>query len=326
MRKLTAYAFMLALVQSVAFPSLAEQARSDSFELRAEGGAEMPIKELLFKDFGYDLPISGNFPDFGGRSNPIGIHSSDPQKIIETMYLTVHGMNLGLGRALKAKSTTETLVGVLWRPDPEQWIEYHPKEQLYSFCFERKALKEDEINSDAIRFFFKLSDHNGAKSQRVDLMEFPSVIFGGIKLPRSIGWLHFNDAKSVDYAKQNDRPDLGMGFAFEALGMKATVYIYPVSAGVVKGEETLLDAFNQSSADVEEANEDLEAWPDNEASLGFMERSWMQGQHAERATVLGITIVRGHFVKYRLTWTRDTELDQAAGLFMVSLKRIVSNP
>lgn len=319
-------AVVAALVQAVAFPSFGEGVSRENPALDAGTESDMSIKELLFRDFGFDLPISSSSQDFGDRANPIVIHSSDPKKIIDAMYLTVHGMNLGLGRAIAAASTSEMPLGVLWRPHPEQWLEYHPKEQLYSLRFERKALKEDEIDNQVIRYYFKLSDFYGAMAPRIDRMDFPSVSFGSVRLPVSIGWLHHNQSKTVDYAKKNDRPDLGMGFAYEALGIKATVFVYPVPAGMEQSEDTLSAAFEQSVSEVETLNDDIKAWPDREPSDGFRERAWMVGEAAERATVLGMGIVGGHFVKYRLTWTRDQELDKAAGLFMGTLKHIVTHP
>lgn len=318
---------LLAIVQIVACSALAQtfEAQSGSVAPEAVAESHMSIKDLLFRDFGFDLPISGTFPELGMRTNPIVIHSSDAAKIVETMYLTVHGMNLGLGRAIAAASTSEMPLGVLWRPHPEQWLEYHPKEQLYSLRFERKALKEDEIDNQIIRYYFKLSDFYDAMAPRIDRMDFPSVSFGSIRLPISIGWLHHNQAKTVDYAKKNDRPDLGMGFAYEAIGLSATVFVYPVPAGMEQSEDTLAVAFGQSVSEVETLNDNIKALPDREPSDGFRERAWMMGEAAERATVLGMGIVDGYFVKYRLTWTRDHELDQAAGLFMGTLKHIVTN-
>jgi hypothetical protein len=130
----------------------------------------------------------------------------------------------------------------------------------------------------------------------------------------------------VDYAKEKDRPDLGVGFAYEAVGIKATVYIYPVPAGMAAGDETLRRAFEQSASEVEAVNQDISAWPDANNTSSFYERAWMMGKDADKATVLGIRIVQGHFVKYRLTWVRDRVLDQAVAQFMGSLNRIVVDP
>jgi hypothetical protein len=286
----------------------------------------MSLKDLLFRDFGFDLPISGSFPELGMRANPIVIHSSDPVKIVETMYLSVHGMNLGFGAALAAASTADTPIGVLWQPHPEKWIEYHPKEKLYSVRFERKELREDEIDTKTVRFYFRLSDYYGPFVPNLERMDLPSVSYGGIRLPVAIGPLHHVPAKTVDYAKEKDRPDLGVGFAYEAVGLKGTVYIYPVPAGMAASDETLRRAFEQSASEVEAVTQDISAWPDANDTSGFNERAWMMGKDAEKATVLGIGIVQGHFVKYRLTWVRDRVLDQAAAQFMGSLKYIVMNP
>lgn len=317
---------LLALVQIVvcSAPAQTFEAQSGIVAPKAVAESNMSIKDLLFRDFGFDLPISGTFPELGLRTNPIVIHSSDAANIVETMYMTVHGMNLGLGRAIAASSTSEMPLGVLWRPHPEQWLEYHPKEQLYSLRFERKALKEDEIDSQIIRYYFKLSYFYGAMAPRIERMDFPSVSFGSFRLPVSIGWLHHNQAKTVDYAKKNDRPDLGMGFAYEAIGISATVFVYPVPPSMDQSDDALVEAFEQSVSEVETLNDNIKAWPDREPSDGFRERAWMMGEAAERATVLGMGIVGGYFVKYRLTWTRDHELDKAAGLFTGTLKHIVT--
>lgn len=188
---------LLAIVQMVACSAFAQTFEAQSGRMSPEAVAEsnMSIRDLLFRDFGYNLPISGTFPELGARTNPIVIHSSDAAKIVETMYLTVHGMNRGLGRAIAAASISEMPLGVLWRPHPEQWVEYHPNEQLYSLRFERKALKQDEIDNQIIRYYFKLSDFYGVMPPRIDRMDFPSVSFGSIRLPVSIGWLHHDQSK-----------------------------------------------------------------------------------------------------------------------------------
>jgi len=318
---------LLAVVQTVAFSASAQTFQTDSGNALPEAVAEsdMSLKDLLFRDFGFDLPISGIFPELGMRTNPIVVNSSDPVKIVDTMYLTVHGMNLGFGAALAAASAAETPIGVLWQPHPERWIEYHPKEKLYSVRFERKELREDEIDTQIVRFYFRVSDPYGSFAPNLERMDFPSVNFGGIRLPVAIGSLHHVPAKIVDYAKEKDRPDLGIGFAYGALGIKGTIYIYPVLAGMEAGEETLQRAFEQSASEVEAVTKDISAWPDAEDGTGFKERAWMMGKDAEKATVLGIGIVQGHFLKYRLTWLRDRVLDQAADQFMAMLKRIALN-
>jgi hypothetical protein len=319
---------LLAIVQMVACSAFAQtfEAQSGSVSPEAVAESNMSIKDLLFRDFGFDLPISGTFPELGMRTNPIVIHSSDAAKIVETMYLTVHGMNLGFGAALAAASRSSAPIGVLWQPHPEQWIEYHPKEKLYSVRFERKELREDEIDTQIVRFYFRLSDYHGSFAPNLDVIDFPSVSFGGIRLPVAIGSLHHVPAKTVDYAKEKGRPDLGVGFAFEAVGIKGTIYIYPVPAGMAADTEILRRAFEQSASEVEAVTQDISAWPDANDTSGFNERAWMMGKDAEKATVLGIGIVQGHFVKYRLTWVRDRVLDQAAAQFMGSLKRIAVNP
>lgn len=319
---------LLAVLQIVACSALAQTLEAQSGSVAPEAVAEsnMSIKDLLFRDFGFDLPISGTFPELGMRTNPIVIHSSNAAKIVETMYLTVHGMNLGFGAALAAASSSEAPIGVLWQPHSEQWIDYHAEEKLYSVRFERKELREDEIDTQIVRFYFRLSDYYGSFPPNLQVIDFPSVSYGGIRLPVAIGSLHHVPAKTVDYAKDKGRPDLGVGFAYEAVGIKGTVYIYPVPSGMAAGDETLRRAFEQSASEVEAVTEDISAWPDADDTSGFQERAWMMGNDAEKATVLGIGIVQGHFVKYRLTWVRDGVLDQAAAQFMGSLKRIVVNP
>ena len=328
MNAVVKYMRLLAIMQMVASSAFAQTFEAQSGSVSPESIAEskMSIKDLLFRDFGFDLPISGSFPELGMRTNPIVIHSTDAAKIVETMYLTVHGMNLGLGAALAGASSSEVPIGVLWQPHPEQWIDYHPKETLYSVRFERKKLLEDEIDTQSVRFYFRLSDYDGTFAPNLDGIDVPSVSHGGIRLPVAISSLHYAPEKTVDYAKEKDRPDLGVGFAYEAVGVKGTVYIFPVPTGMAAGDDTLRRVFEQSASDVEAVNQDISAWPDANDTSGFKEREWMMGKDAEKATVLGIGIVHRHFVKYRLTWVRDRVLDQVAAQFMRSLKRIVVNP
>lgn len=319
--------FLVTVFQVVGCPAIAQTIQNGNGNSlhKTDVESDMFLKEQLLNDFGFDLPISGTFPDLFMRENPVIIHSSDPVEIINTMYLTVHGMNLGLSAALGEAGNTEMPNGILWKPVAENVIEFHPRDELYSFGFERKELREGKIDTQMIRFYFRVVGSHRYFTPTLERMELPSLSYGGIRLPVAVGALHHAPEKTVDYAKVQDRADLGFGFAYETLGIKGTIYIYPVPADFAVNEEVLKAAFEQSVSEVEAANKDIVSWPDAQGSLGFKERAWMVGQDAEKATALGMGIVQGHFLKYCLTWVRDQALDQAAVQFMTKLKFIVLN-
>ena len=313
----------LALLPSFGSAQSREQAIVDVSEA---AGEIVTMKDMLHRDFGFELPISGSFPDLATRPNPVTIHSSDPAKIIDSMYFVVHGMSLGLSEALASKSASGQPVGVLWRPHPDGWWEYHPTDKVYSFRFERKELTDAEIVNSTIRFYFNISDDYRDNTPALSGSQLPRVRFQDFWLPRVIGWLHYQDEKTVDYAKEHDRPDLGVGLAFGALGIKATIYIYPVPEHFRGDADVLRTEFEQSVDNVEKVTSNIEARPEKSIKHGFFERSWMMGEEAESETALGIAIKKGYFVKYRVTWVRDVELDQAAVEFVNSLRLIVSGP
>jgi hypothetical protein len=282
------------------------------------------IKQRLSSDFGFDLPISGTFPEIGLRTNPICIHSSDFEKIIEIMYLTVHGMNLGIDRHISSCSETPKHAGVLWRPHPERWIEYHPEENLYSFCFERTRMAEDSTDGEIARYFFELPDAIEAL-EFIGRTGFPSVDLGSIRLPRSIGVLHCDPGKSIDYAKEHDKPHLGFHAAFFARGITASIYNYPIPSEVAESEEALELAFEQAISEIRVLTKVVADLPIPEFCAGFKQRAWIVGEDAQRATAIGMTATKGRYVKYRATWVHKNVLDQAVFDFMANLKTLVQS-
>lgn len=285
------------------------------------------VRDLLLRDFGLDLPISGALSDIGSRSNPVVIHSSNEDEILLTMYLVVDAMNRGLGRAISRREQSPMPVGVLWRPSQSPWLEYHAQEKLYSYRFERKEIRAKQISTTTLRYYFQILSESGGDVVLANPSNWPRANYLGFGLPKNIGWLHQDDEQTLDYATK----DLGVGVAYGGVGIKATVYIYPVPSGQSENLHpfvkwrVLKTEFEDSAKDVERFETEISAWPDQNSGHGFFERAWSVGEDAREATVLGITIQDGYFIKYRTTWVRDHLLDQSALEFMSELQRIISN-
>ena len=279
--------------------------------------SETELHDRLKEDWGYDLPIRVSGEGAGSRDNPIVIFRSENISILETAYLTIHGLQRGLSVSLKENARGDNLVGVLWR-SLEGGLQYDPETELYVFRCEKNVLTDDQIETITSRFYFKIDDGK-ITAQNSGLPEGIGVSALKVTFPYEIGYLKLDTAGSVDYAAEHNRPDLGLSIAYNALGIKATVYVYPFGS-----RSSLHTEFERGAKEVEAMNSDMIAWPDREFPDGI-HRYWRFGEQGNEVTMLGLTTARGNFVKLRMTWRRDQLIDKAAKEFadvITSLSRL----
>lgn len=270
------------------------------------------LQQILKMDWGYDLPIHASIEDFGTRKRPIVIIPSDEISIAETAYLTIHGWNRGLSRSIAQSGTGEALSGVLWR-SLDEGLKFDPVTQLHSYRFERKQLTDAQIETETISFFFRIEPDLPGELD-IGMPNGPVVSALNVMFPYEIGWLRYDASQEIDYGDERNSPNLGVGFAYGALGVKATVYVYPME------QNSSLDVeFEQAARGVEALNSDLFAWPDRETAEGIRKRFWREGEEARQVTMLGLTTANGQFIKLRITWHRDQLIDAAAAEFMQAI-------
>lgn len=266
------------------------------------------LQHILKMDWGYDLPIHASIDDFGTRDSPIRIIPNDEISIAETAYLTIHGWNRGLSRSTAQSGAGEVLNGVLWR-SLDGGLKFDPITQLHSYRFERKHLTDAQIETETIRVFFRIEEDQ-PRDLDVGMPNGPTVSALNVVFPYEIGWLRYDASQEVDYGVERNSPELGVGLPYGALGIKATVYVYPIE------QDGSLDAeFEGAARGIETLNSDLMAWPDRDNAEGIRKRFWREGEEARQVTMLGLTTANGQFIKLRMTWHRDQLIDTAAAEF-----------
>ena len=113
----------------------------------------------------------------------------------------------------------------------------------------------------------------------------------------------------------HDRPDLGYGFEFNAIGIEATSNIYPLPNLIT--DNTLLDEFGKSAKEVRlSTKERLIPWPDRNIDGRLYRRYWAVGEGAAKGTALWLFRFKEQFAKVGITWERDHTLNEVAMEFL----------
>lgn len=283
-------------------------------DLSAEEAGALELKTILLNDFGYDLPISGLEKNARSKANPIVILSDNPEEILYTAYLTVQGLQRGRTLAMNDSSSNTGVKGVLWRP-VTFGVDADDNQSLYYLRIERFVLSAGKEMRETAKYYFTLPHWRSNEELSLDDLPVLNFSVSGINLARSLGYLHYDEAQSVNYELTRKTYRLGQGLAFGALGVKATVFLYPAPQGV-ESKDALKREFEKSSSDVMIANISAEAWPDRNQSEKKLTRFWMLGEEAEQATRLSISLLNGLFIRVRITWVRDHTLDSVAMNFL----------
>ncbi len=281
-------------------------------------GSDNSLQHVLLRDWGYDLPIFCEGEGWGTRANPIALYAKSPTVAARTAYRTVHGLQRGLGEATRARVSDDLPVGVMWRPRGDIFA-FDADLGLFRFSSERKIMTASEVTSEDFDYWFTIPgsspDYLAGRSQRAALI----LDHDGFKLPMYLGWLHTNESGVVHHGG-----DLGVGVGFHGLGAKATVYCYPIPSAAAAQVDPAEGEFLQACRGVESVTLHLQAWPDRPPINGVHMRSWRLGPEDEELTILGVTSVKGNFLKFRITWARDHTLDDAGNEFVKDFLRWIS--
>ena len=163
------------------------------------------IKELLKRDFGLDLDIAGGTGQ--SRNDPIHVLTLSDKDASRTEFLVLRG--LGKGRR------------ILWRTIN---IDYIPGMDVIQRKIETKEVTETEIITQVENYYFLRKNITSFSSKSLGHY----VVFDdkniGVAYPYELSWLHYDSF--TDYSLQ-DRKDLGYSIAYNAPGIKVTIYVYP---------------------------------------------------------------------------------------------------
>lgn len=245
----------------------------------------MNIKEMIYRDFGISVPLEKGT---GRRDDPFVITAHDPMEysIYQTRLLT----GLGKGRKL------------YWRIMGREIIEEGSAlvEKLKQRTIE---LTETQKHTTEEAYYFDIS-HFGRKIPEPSLPS-PSL---PISFPMNIGWLHYTSGTNYE----NVAPGQGVSANYDAPNITATVYVYDKRHDEIPNDVNdplVREEFEDICRDVCQRFPNAEAWPDRDGGGLRLTRIYKIDSEATQVTSVTLTTANNHFVKIRLTWMRDYDLD-----------------
>lgn len=165
----------------------------------------MTLREMLRKDFGKDLPISGGWGQ--SADDPIELLSHDAKEAALVQLViarSIYGVQGWYWRQIER--TSAGVVGA----------------DIEKFSSEVKYIEGDQIVTEKRNLYFDLSSVIIADDAR---LENPSVPVGPpaeLNFPRQIGWFHFDGITN----NEPEHPGLGVSVAYSAPKAKMMVYAY----------------------------------------------------------------------------------------------------
>lgn len=262
---------------------------------------KVSIRELLKRDFGLDLHISGGL---GQRSDdPIVILDTTPLSASLTQMQVLRG--IGKGR------------GVLWRTLARTPFQ-DASTAIEQVKIETKEITNTEVISQVENYYFDVS----ASAQRGKSLPLAETASRGCgrNLPYELGWLHYDG--SIDNERQN--PGLGHSIEYGAPGTKATIYVYDhaltnipssIEAGVVVRE------FENAQGDLLKVHPTAVSVAPAFSSKTLHIRPYKVDGNV---SLVGLGVCRGKFVKVRLTHVDDPILHDVAKAFLSDMHSLLS--
>lgn len=274
------------------------------FACASDGGGEpvtgLMIKEMLKKDFGYDLDIDGGSGQ--SRTDPLIVNSGTERAAIQTELQVLRGLNRGRGvywRALEC-NIVDTLNGkVLQRK------------------IETKEFQKEKIVSQIENYYFQRPHAPYSvegQCTKYIIYRDPSI---GVSFPSEMSWLHFADF--VDYESSN--PGLGYSLDYKGPEFNASVYVYPAGERGKNHRGEIRSAIS----DIEEVHgrdsiqKDWKMVERQDHSLYF----FIPRYAPEDVSIVAVISARGYFVKVRMTYLDDLVIRGISQDFFVDLLTLV---
>jgi len=245
----------------------------------------MELKEMLFRDFGKELPISGGF----GQSpkDPIQVTALEPVEAAMTQLTVarcIYDVNGWYWRVL-GRTRVETSSGR---------VEKLSSEVIF--------LEGDEIITEKRNFYFDISKVNLFEDQQLPDCMIQLSYPAKLELPWQLGWFHFDEI--IDNEKIS--PGLGVSLAYSAPQAKLTVYAYDrgVSNSIAVNPDLAAKAeYLQAISDLELMNPGIQPVSEHEVS-GARLKIYANG---EILTAVLLAPFRKIFLKLRLTLNARNE-------------------
>jgi len=265
----------------------------------------MNLREMLKRDFGLELMISGGY----GQSldDPIIVLNSNP---IDASMTEMHILRaIGKGR------------GILWKTLARTPVE-NDRLSLEQIKIETKEVTASEIITKRENYYFDVS-------MAVARGEFlPTVIAFSDKrsklgLPYELGWLHYEGMTDNEPAAAG----LGQSIAYDAPGIKATIYVYDkkrpdipsdIDASVVRNE------LGVAVSDLMKLHPTASPLGDFSKIKTLLIRTFkIDGD----VSVVALGVFRDKFIKLRITYIHDPLLVEVVNQSISAFQDVIAaNP
>jgi hypothetical protein len=274
---------------------------------------KLALKELLNSDFGLDLDIGGGFGQ--SLNDPIFIFSNTVSEAAQTELSVLRGIGKGRNSA-----SVEDGGGFFWRSIGIKLVS-ESTPQIIQHKIETKDINNDEVVTQIENYYFSRKNLVTTAEQTQSQVVVHEDQNASIRFPYELGWLHFDEI--VDYESRS--PGLGYSLAYNASGIKATVYVYPIPNGV-ESQSSLLHA------ELELAQKEIilvhgegaieHDWPVKKGE-DYLLYGFMLKQDPESTSMLIISERNGNFIKLRCTFFDEPLMRDISNNFFESLLALI---
>jgi hypothetical protein len=256
---------------------------------------QLNLHDLLLRDWGTDLPITGGFG--GSREDPIVITATDPETVKLTKLNTLRG--IGRGRGIFWRTMACAMLGEQW-PGIEQ------------FKIETVELTDTQAVTQTENYYFDVSAMMSVNASSCSASAAIHSDASGLVLPYEIGWVHFDNASN----NEQQVPGLGFSLHYKAPTIVFSVYVYDRGYSDIPddvNDPLVRQEFDIAHRDFVNLHPNFVTWPDRPRSQDRLERFYrIENDDGREASLLLLTTARRRFIKARLTWARDPLIDRLA--------------
>jgi hypothetical protein len=261
--------------------------------------SSIDLKKLLKNDFGIDLDIAGGTG--GSGDDPIIVLSQSHEEALRTENMALKG--LGLGRQ------------VYWRSIGLEPIPSNSK-KTYQRKIETIQLTNDQVITQKENYYFS--------RERIDNPPNPISVFDvvhhdsttGLVFPYELTWLKFEDHTVYE------DPLHGYSVAYGAMGMKSTIYVYPIDDREPSHAEEIKNAIGDVHAMY--GSDSIEHdWGGVRNGTEHSDYFFIPKNGNGDTSHIHIRMYQGHFVKIRNTFVDEPVMRKIFGSYMSVLTSIL---
>lgn len=257
------------------------------------------LKKILQESQGVSLNIDGGMGQ--KETDPIQLLDDGAASASKTLFLTLRL----IGRSR----------GVLWKTLSLDRISIQSEYSSYRVRLEVILVTSEEEIKTVESYYFTVHYSDHVKT----LLTMPMVCEPWLPfvVPYELGWIHFDQLRDLELQESGQ----GLSLAYGAPGIKATLFQYHRGQIDLSATDVARSELLNANAQFLSANPNAVRIPDRQ-SLGEISLSWHLLN--DDVSVVGIAIVRGCFLKVRITYVCDPILDRVVGDSLSALNSFIS--